>query len=430
MNLIKLTIILIAAVILAILLLLIAYSIPVSPMAQEGKISGFLLAVEGSYPVIYETLLAGKVDNWVNALMVNTAIYNGPEGLLDKVFHAYTVRYPDENLIFALPHYFSFDNAGAISESYTRYWHGYLIFLKPLLLFFHIEQIRLINLLFMVLLTMIIVYLFKKQNLSAYSIPYILSLLFLLPGLLYKTMLYYGIVYLVQISMIIMLYKHSWLSQKERYVYFFFIIGILACYIDILSFPLLSLGMPLTLYFLQTNHLSVQEAVKRFIAYTALWSAGFIFMWIGKWVAASLYDRSFAPLLEALSSILERSGTADYFTGEVFSRFDAISINIETAFIPFLCVFLTGSCYVIALYVMKRKTTRVKLTASHAVFVLIFILPFFWYYLCANHSYIHAFYTYRILGMSVFALFCAILMCFEHQQSHKKQKDYKSINNK
>ena len=415
----KLSIILISSITCGILLLLIVYSIPVSLMEQNGEISSFLLAIEGSYPVVSEYLLASKIDNWVNALMINTAIYDGPQGLLDKVLHAYTVRYPDENLIFALPHYFSIDNSGYIFESYTRYWHGYLVFLKPLLMLFNIEQIRLINLLLIILFAIITVYLFQKNHLSAYSIPYILSLLFLLPHILYRTMLYYGIVFLMQISMIIMLSKHFWLKQKQHYCYFFYIIGILACYIDILSFPLLSLGMPLTLYFVLTSHSKWKDAVKKCIQYGFLWSAGFVSMWGGKWVFASLYEGSFLPIQEAINSISERSGTADYFTGEQFSRLDAVWINIETAFIPFLYVFLIGCCYFVATYFIKRKFISFERNTSLMGFFLIFILPFLWYCMSANHSYLHAFYTFRILGMNVFVIFCAMLGCFKIESRHK-----------
>lgn len=49
------------------------------------------------------------------------------------------------------------------SISYARYWHGYLIGLRTLLLFFNISQIRILLLVVFILLFVYLVYLLKKE---------------------------------------------------------------------------------------------------------------------------------------------------------------------------------------------------------------------------------------------------------------------------
>lgn len=425
----NLLIILCISIMLGILLLALVYAIPVEAMEKQANISGFLLAMEGSYPVFYESMLATKIDNWVNVLMINTAVYDGPQGFLEKIIRAYTVRYEEENLIFSLLHYFSDDQSGAICEPYTRYWHGYLIFLKPFLLFFSIEEIRTVHLSLMGFLTAITAFQLKKQHLERYIIPYISSILFLLPFVLYKTMLYYGVFYLVQISCIFLIHNHRWLIEQDRYRYFFFIIGIICCYVDILSFPLLSLGMPLVFYFLLEKHQTIRETTSKFLSYSLLWSAGFFCMWAGKWLVASIYSRSFAPFQEAFYSLSERSGTMDYTTGMEFSRFDAIWINVETAFEPAVCLFVLIGILILILHHAKCASGRFSFQwhPVYAGLCFIFCMPFVWYFFTANHSYLHAFYTYRILGMSVFALLSAL--AFPIPEARKQQKLYSKKRN-
>ena len=68
---------------------------------------------------------------------------------------------------------------------------------------------------------------------------------------------------------------------------------------------------------------------------------------------------------------------------------------------------VTGVCF-------ARRAPRQKLAGkAWAPFIALCVLPFVWYVCAANHSYVHAFFTYRELvitalsGMCLFAKFAA-----------------------
>lgn len=434
----KLSIVLILSILLGLVLLSLSFALPVDLMEDNAEKSGITLAIEGSYPLKHEGMITSKVDNWVNTLMINTAIYDGERDFLDKVMNAYTVRFLDENLIFSLVHYFSDDNTGEIHEPYTRYWHGYLIFLKPLLLLFDVNEIQTLNLIMMTLLILSVIYAFYKTDKKEYIIPYLASMLFLFPTVFYKVMLYYGIFYLTNIAILLILFKHKWLTENNRYCYFFFIIGIIACYVDILSFPVLSLGLPLCVYFIQANLSTIKEVLQKFFSFSILWSLGFSLMWAGKWIIASIYEGNLKPLYEAVASLTERSGTLDYITGNTFSRFDAITMNLSSVSDTYYNIVLVVSIIALMIYclIIKGSNLNVEFEPVYIGFLGIAVMPLVWYFLTANHSYIHQFYTCKLFAGSVFAIFSAFVLFLNAQptgakQTKNKQKEkvYRNLKN-
>lgn len=49
--------------------------------------------------------------------------------------------------------------------------------------------------------------------------------------------------------------------------------------------------------------------------------------------------------------------------------------------------------------------------------------PFFWYIVFRNHSYIHYWFTYREIGISIFAIGCLLSTFFSTKLS-RKEEDY------
>lgn len=78
------------------------------------------------------------------------SIQGGGESALHDALYNARYEYEDTSMVQALNDY---ANDVAVKEpiryemTYPRYWHGYLVVLKPLLLFFNVSEIRLLNLL-------------------------------------------------------------------------------------------------------------------------------------------------------------------------------------------------------------------------------------------------------------------------------------------
>lgn len=158
-------IILICGVVAGTILLTSVYALPVERMHDHVEQAAELLVEEGAYPRLYggqdirmnpENFLDLKVmllntrgmarDNITDATMLNIAVYPGEGNVLERAMLAERPVYEDCNGVATeeLKRYMDGDTGYAIQE-YSRYWHGYLVVLKPLLLLFRYEQIRWLN---------------------------------------------------------------------------------------------------------------------------------------------------------------------------------------------------------------------------------------------------------------------------------------------
>lgn len=161
------------------------------------------------------------------------------------------------------------------SQEYARYWHGFLVFLRPLLLVFNITQIRhLLLFVFILLLVALFILISKKLNI-AIAFIYSASLLIyhyfhvsysLESAPIFITMMLSCIFLLIYIEKI-----------KNIYLYLF-IVGCISNFVDFLTVPLISLAMPLYLYILyqqKNNQLDLKASLKLVLLSCLSWGVGY-----------------------------------------------------------------------------------------------------------------------------------------------------------
>lgn len=156
MNTTKKIIIYCGCIIVGFLLLVLAYSLPDEPIYQHVRESVSQLETEGIHPQVYEGFVESQLDNFTDALMLNIAsdtTYSS-NALIAAAANCYHT-YDGESVISWLT--VNEEESGEASViSYARYWHGYLVILRPLLIIFNYQEIRIINYIVQVLLIMIL----------------------------------------------------------------------------------------------------------------------------------------------------------------------------------------------------------------------------------------------------------------------------------
>ena len=156
-----------------VLLLIIAYALPMHSIHQHISESIPTFEKEGLYPQENINDMSTQRDNFTDAYMINIAGYDGKATLLEKAFGSYyTTSNGTENPIEWLKH------ENGKTESYARYWHGYVVFLKALLLLFNYEQIRKLLYFFDMLLIIWIALQLQKNQKNQYIFPFLIALLF------------------------------------------------------------------------------------------------------------------------------------------------------------------------------------------------------------------------------------------------------------
>ena len=400
-------------------------------LTENVKKSAEVLLSEGNRKVIYIPYkdMDMQFDNYTDALMINTAYSIDSQKPLYSAFVARknyipnitteiyedvpgelksSSKYSRHNEVGELNDLVN--NEKAESFEYARYWQGYLIFLRPLLILFNINQIRIMLTIILIILACILAYfIYKKINILI-SIIFLTSLLGVEYFYLGFSMQGVFIFLITMISSTILVERYE---KIKDFGMLFFIIGMLTNFFDFLTVPMITYAIPLTLYFLlkrrENNELNAKKIIIDIIKYGALWGIGYGATWFTKWALTDiLFGKNI--ISTALMQVSYRSnGYKTYNVLKVIGR-NMIYI-ISQLLVNVIITILLAKLYEI---IKMKKVEKISITNKEIFiailpYILISIMPFIWYALLQNHSYYHAFFTYRNLILTSLG----ICLCLE-----------------
>lgn len=304
-----------------------------------------------------------------------------------------------------------------IYSNYARYWHGYQVLLRPLLTLFSYHTILVINyvsLLFIILSVILATYRIVG-NVFALTLTLSLALtnIFIVPFALQFSTCYY----IFLLAMALFIIKPEYTRRKDLCIYIFFIIGAITSYMDFLTTPVLTLGMPLvTLIAINekknhskqlppsTNTRRHQQAPIKTIIYNSMaWGAGYAILWILKWCIGSLLTKT-NIFDSAMHNAKLRVGNTLIFNGKEIPLSDFIHLILNKVYAiinPWLIILIFVAIIVlVALYVYKHW----EQTKQHYWILIIAMMPVAWFIVMKNHSIQHIFFTWRDFLLTVWCL--------------------------
>ena len=319
------------------------------------------------------------------------------------------------------------------SYEYARYWHGYLVFLRPLLAIMSIQGIRALNFIIICACIAALFFLLRKKC------GFRAAILFLLPLVMIDIfVLSLGLsdVYDMIIAMVASIILLELIDVREDAGVMFFIFGCLTSFMDLFTIPLVTLCLPLTVFFL-VKHRKFgiyeekdlkQKFISEFGSFVVLcysWALGYILMWAAKWfITEALFDKNI--ISSALEQVKYRSQSERITYGLVLSRnFKFLGIN------PILLLILTiGADLGILFYKKKDKKQlmeEIKKNLKERLiniipFALICIIPFAWLFVVKQHSAIHAFFVNRILVIFLLGILMIVYELFSIKPTAEKGK--------
>lgn len=305
------------------------------------------------------------------------------------------------------------------SYEYSRYWHGYLVFLRPLLLLCDYSVIRVIIFVITIILTLILIYLiYKKINILT-AIIYIVGLFSM--NLLVVTQSFNEItVYIIAIiSSIILLLGYN---KIKRYGLFFFIVGSITNYIDLLTAPVITLGITATIYFLlmQKNreNINVKDYIIEVLKIGALWTLGYAITWGIKWILVQvIFNKDI--IQQSIEQVIYRIKVPQ---NEGIMAFDYIDILKRARYFfsenmsHMICVVAILNIIFLTVKNIKKNVNFKTNIVNCIPFIATFLFPMVWYYVLKQHSFIHMFFAYRTLGISVISAIIIINKLFEESK--------------
>lgn len=343
-----------------------------------------------------------QLDNYTDSIMLGAAIYDGPEGTMDKAVNNY---HPDSAQLspeLALTNYANEVSAYEYFQiPYGRYWHGYLVPLK--LLFFDYSDIRVLNFFLQNILLFFIIKQLHQIHMEQYAPAFLVTIFLINPLTAALSLQFSSVYYIILFSAIWFLrLVRQGKATESRVGHLFFLAGILTAYFDFLTYPLASFGILLVLYMVVNGEKLNAAGVRPIFRKMALWGGGYGGMWSGKWLVGSILTKG-NLFKDALNQILVRASTGS-LQGTEYSRFDAVMKNINVLLKwPFLVVFLSRGG-IFALPDAGAYAAHHTSENRHNRSVCCCCAPVGWLFVTAGHSYGHYWFTYKEFAISSFSL--------------------------
>lgn len=393
-------------------MLVLVFLLPVQEMKANVQRSTEIYDYEGVYPQLAWGYKMSQLDNSTDATMLLNAIFPGLGNKIEDAMKIFRIEYHDRTPVESLTDYANDVNAETYTIAYPRYWHGYLVVLKPLLLLFDVADIRIFNMIGLFILLAYIILLMQRKGLEKYILPFGISVLLLNPVAISLSFQFSTVSYIMLFSILILLKKDRW--KSENLLLFFGLIGIATAYFDFLTFPLVGLYFPMI--FILMKEKSWKDAAKMVVTCSIAWMIGYAGMWSGKWLIGSiLTGENF--FVNALSRANEYK-SMKYGDGTVNSL-QVIWKNIEVL-VKWPIVILGAVIIFWWVKIFVKAAKRCTITMKWMLpCLLIALAPFVWFMAAGTHSYIHYWFTYRELCVSVFAILTGLWKIMDEKTDFK-----------
>lgn len=379
-------------------------------MLPNVKVSLETFEKEGVYYRLFDSQ-GSQLDNFTDAFMVGNTITSMGKSIVDDAMSNYRTSGNGLNNIQSLRAYVEDDSIGF--WSYGRYWHGYLVLLKPLFTIFSYSQIRCLNVLFQVGLIAALCVALTKRGLARLCLPIILAWYLLCPPAVMMSLQFSSVFYIAfgACLLIALFHEHY---EKKGYPYIFIIIGAATSYFDLLTYPMLTAVLPLAVI------LALQSGKNRRLSTSLIflvkcgiaWGVGFLGMWFGKWCIASLLT-GVNYISQSLSQIATRT-SATTSAGEQVAITEGLKRSLEALLTPPVLLGL-GLAAVLCIVLFVKKKKQIECSFINFIpFILLSFVPIVWLMITCNHSTVHYWFTYRNLAASVFALFTGLLVLIRY----------------
>lgn len=403
------------------LAMIITYALPNDRIRAHIDESKDVLWNLNGNPLFQRDIEVAQLDAFTDLLIMNTAMNKGKsenESILIRAFENSRYSNEEENQQESLLKTIE-DSETYNNQEYSRYWHGIQTIVRPLLLFFNYEEIRyLFYILMFLLLGIAFISVYKNLNI-AHGIALILTMtlvgFFIVPASIQYTGVF--AITLINIILVNVLYR---IKKENLYPYLFFIMGGLTTFLDLLTAPLLTLGVPL-IYVILLKHkenCNIKKAIWDVIKLSILWCVSYGAIFFAKWVIASVVLQK-NLISVAINQILFRTNGSETYPA---TRLGAIKENVGFLWNNIILgIFILIAIVWCVLMIKNRKNLKNLKILIPVLIVTVY--PYVWYMTFAGHSTIHAWFTFRIQAIAILGVFTAMIECIDEEKVKDKIKN-------
>lgn len=380
------------------------YLIPQDRMKENAWESAILMHREGLGSFMWPTMKMTQLDGYTDGLMLNTSYTETDDGIRDILLDT-IVQVREINPMEAFYEVIALENKDYRIGTYGRYWHGYQILWRPLLCFFNYGEIRQINMALQLALVFFFLYLLFRTGERALIVPFFGMYLFLTPLSLFSSMQFSPCFYLAMFASLVLVGLKNYLNDTRRNC-LFLLTGILTAFFDLLTYPFVTLGVPLITYLAVDRECgeSGKKSIRDMFFYTVSWCIGYVGMWSAKWIIASVFT-SENVIQNAVEQVKFRSGHFEEKRSYLSTlRLNFGACNTRSIWTVLICL----AVYLLVCVIINYRRTGMKPLPGTAVILLVSLYPFLWYYLTKHHSSDNSYFTWRELSICVYGILTAL----------------------
>jgi len=420
-----------------ILLLLCACLIPNSALTENARTSAeYISEYEDSFFDIERggILPYQRQDNYADMILFNIAISLDTSKPLESMLEANYLLDPyrkSSDLVLA-----RLDGEG-VNADYSRYWHGMLIFIRPLLTVTTYPVMRVINSVVLGGLFAWLCILLMRRGLWQLALATVFACSvtdFASAALCFEFYIMCMISLLASCLALIIDKRHTktgrFIDDEIHLLVFFTFVGTATCFFDFLTAETLTILLPLIMVLVtravgsdnkaddqRKFGITTKRAFMLIVSSAAVWGIAYALTYVMKWVLAAAVSPDIG-----FSDAFGYAGVRAVGTVEnaVFPLpYESFLRNL--AMLPILCLPKTdlaiwavigifGAAVLVYLAACGRP---IKEMGVPAVIWLLALVPYVRYIVLCNHSTLHHFFTYRAQASSIIATIAALWLACE-----------------
>lgn len=361
--------------------MVLVYCIPVSWIQENVQKSLEVMQSEGERPMYAFYRHSAIVDNHTDMLMYESLIPNRD--------------------------YYNAVQASVSINQYPRYWHGYQVLLRPLTLVFQVQELRYLGMIMFYLLFFWSAYEVAQKTKPVNAMLYVLSVASGYLVAVTTCFQYLTTFYVLFISVIVLLRRYD-RKGIAGYALFFFVVGMIENFFDFLTYPIITLGIPLVLLLwlrIRDERTDLKNNLGLMFRASLAWFFGYALTWIAKWIIATVvlgvryFWRTMSVVQYRLKGSeeepLDRIGTLQRNLKAWMNVQDGGIITWSKVALLVLIVFL--------ILAIRKKLKDLRTVGSYIPILIVALYPYIWYLVMSNHSQIHFWYTYRAQLVTLFS---------------------------
>lgn len=340
-------------------------------------------------------------DNFTDSIMLNIAYCIDEDTPVTSALEnkLYMLKDPEEG--HRSLHYLLNGGEKLYKWTYFRYWHGYLVVLRPLLTIFDYPTIRYVNYIMFSTILIWLLYLTKKRFSTGTMWVLLLAMAYASAFFIPQSIQYSTTFYISILASILIITTFSHIIKPLTLSCIFTAVGALTSFSDFLVTPVVTLGFPLSFLLLSIQDRNIREQLKLAVMLSAAWSFGYVGMWATKWISGTLLLEH-NIITDALNQLATRSiGTFPFNYRMTCSRIFWFLPDYGKLWWAciFLATLLTLTSMLYGLYRYNRKSFL-----QHIALLFVAMIPVLWSFMAFNHTMIHLFYVNRMYSVSIFTL--------------------------